>query len=399
MLRRIAAGQWREAIITVKRHIALPAVLGRICPELCEKGCRRAQCDAPLSICLLKRFVADLDLSSKTPYRPTCRPASGRKIAIIGAGPAGLAAAYYLQQMGHACVLFDEHEQPGGALRYAVSEDRLPRTVLDAEIRLIEVLGAKFRLGHRVGVNPSLADLRQAFDVVLLTCGDAADQQFSLETTPHGLKVERDTLMTSIPGVFAAGSAITPEKHAVRAVADGRFAALAIKAYFAGETVAEARRPYTVHIGKMTPQELDRFMEGVPRHERLTPRGAIVEVEAMHEAKRCLHCDCRKLSSCKLREYAIDYGASTSKYAGERREFNWDCTHAEVIYEPDKCIACGICVQLAEASREPLGLSYIGRGFTVRVAVPFNEKIAQGLRNVARECINACPTGALAAKE
>ena len=99
-----------------------------------------------------------------------------------------------------------------------------------------------------------------------------------------------------------------------------------------------------------------------------------------------------------MRDYAIDYGASTNKYAGERREFTWDCSHAEVIYEPGKCIDCGICIQIAEASRESLGLTFIGRGFTVRVAVPFTETLAQGLRKVAADCIAACPTGALSAK-
>ncbi len=355
-----------------------------------------------MSICRLKRFVADVDLASKAPYLPLCRLASGKKVAVIGAGPAGLAAAYYLRQMGHACQLFDEHDQPGGALRYLVPEDRLPRAVLDAEIHLIEAMGAKFRLGHRVGVDPSLADLRQVFDAVLLACGDAADQQpFALETTPHGLKVDKATLMTSFPGVFAAGSAITPLKHAVQAVADGRHAALSIKQYLlAGEVAGvEQRWPFSVHIGKLAQQELERFMEGVPRHARVTPQAdGFDNEEAVSEANRCMRCHCRKLHACKLRDYALEYGAAAGKYSGERREFTWDCSHPEVIYEPGKCIDCGICIQIAEQAREPLGLSFIGRGFAVRVAVPFNEEIARGLRRVARECLAACPTGALAPK-
>ena len=132
MIRQIAAGQLQDAIATVKRDIALPAVLGRICPAPCEKVCRRKQHDDAVSICLLKRHVADVDLQSDQPYSPALAPKRDKRVAIIGAGPAGLAAAYYLQQDGFDCTIFDEHEEPGGMLRYAVTERNLPRDVLNA---------------------------------------------------------------------------------------------------------------------------------------------------------------------------------------------------------------------------------------------------------------------------
>ncbi len=93
MIRQIAAGKFQDAIATVKKDIALPAVLGRICPKPCEKGCRRAVFDEAVSICLLKRYVADLDLQSANPYLPPCKPTENTRVAIVGAGPAGLAAA------------------------------------------------------------------------------------------------------------------------------------------------------------------------------------------------------------------------------------------------------------------------------------------------------------------
>jgi len=116
MLRQIAAGDMRGAIATVKARLALPAVLGRICPAPCEKACRRAGLDGAVSICQLHGAVADVDLASAAPYRPACAAASGRRVAIAGGGPTGLAAAYYLARHGHAVTIFDERDRLGGRL-------------------------------------------------------------------------------------------------------------------------------------------------------------------------------------------------------------------------------------------------------------------------------------------
>jgi len=103
MIRQIEAGQLKDAIATVKRDIALPAVLGRICPAPCEKVCRRAQHDEAVSICLLKRFVAGVDLQSDETYRPACAAERGKRVAIIGAGPAGLAASMTTSNPAECC--------------------------------------------------------------------------------------------------------------------------------------------------------------------------------------------------------------------------------------------------------------------------------------------------------
>ena len=115
MLRQITAEQLREAIVTVKASIALPAVLGRVCPKPCEKGCRRAAADGAVAVCGLKRFVADVDLASGNPYLPECSPPTGKRVAVVGAGPTGLSAAYYLRREGHAVTLFDARPEAGGA--------------------------------------------------------------------------------------------------------------------------------------------------------------------------------------------------------------------------------------------------------------------------------------------
>jgi NADPH-dependent glutamate synthase beta subunit-like oxidoreductase len=171
MLRQIARKEFAKALQTVKQDIALPAILGRICPAPCEKACRRKQHDAPVSICLLKRFVADVDLARKTPFLPECQPASGMKIAIVGTGPTGLAAAYYLQQVGYHCTLLEKSAKTAATLRENISEEILPPEVLDAEIALIQKLGATFQFQQELGRDFSLADLQKKFDTVILAIG------------------------------------------------------------------------------------------------------------------------------------------------------------------------------------------------------------------------------------
>jgi NADH dehydrogenase/NADH:ubiquinone oxidoreductase subunit G len=106
-------------------------------------------------------------------------------------------------------------------------------------------------------------------------------------------------------------------------------------------------------------------------------------------------CDCAKSPICRLRKYAILYGADGARYDGMRREMAQRHSHPEVIYDPSKCILCGICIQLARQAGEPLGLTFVGRGFDVFVDVPLDAGLEAALRTAARRCAGACPTGAL----
>jgi len=415
MIRQIAAGKFREAIATVKKDIALPAVLGRICPKPCEKGCRRAVFDEAVSICLLKRYVADLDLQSSNPYLPPCKPTQNKRVAIVGAGPAGLAAAYYLQQAGFRCTVFDDHEKPGGMLRYAVPKKHLPIEVLDKEIALIEKLGMKFKGQTRIGTDLLMEDLRKDFDAVFVAVGQLKPgdaESMDLEETPNGIKVNGKTYQTNLQGIFAGGDAVHKRKLTVRAVADGKEAAVSISQYLSGCSVTGPVKEFNTHIGKLRDGEIEDFLTYADKAERTSPAklgldqnpplagsgkdGGFTDRQARKEATRCLHCDCRKADICKLRQYAQDYGARPTRYKGERRLFVQHIQHPDVIYEPGKCIDCGLCIQIAAKAGEELGLTFVGRGFDVRVAVPFDRSIAQALKHSADQCVNACPTGALA---
>jgi len=120
--------------------------------------------------------------------------------------------------------------------------------------------------------------------------------------------------------------------------------------------------------------------------------------QATTEARRCLDCDCRKRRDCRLRECAEAAGASPSRFHGDRRGFARDTSHPEIVYESGKCIQCGRCLRLAEAAKEELGLTLIGRGFIVRTAAPLSGRMAEALRRTARQCVEACPTGAISLK-
>jgi len=402
MIRQIAAGKFRDAIATVKKDIALPAVLGRICPKPCEKGCRRAVFDKAVSICLLKRYVADLDLQSSNPYLPPCKPMQNKRVAIVGAGPAGLATAYYLRQNGYGCTIFDEHEQPGGMLRYGVSQQDLPRDVLDKEVAVIKKLGVKFQSKTRIGDALSMEDLRRDFDAVFVAIGQFKSgdvKSMGLKEGTNGISIDGKTYQTNLPGVFAGGDAVHKRKLTVRAVADGKEAVVSISQYLSGCSVTGSVKQFNTRIGKLKEGEIEEFLACADKVVRTKPSGkdgGFTEQQARKEATRCLHCDCRKADSCKLRQYARDYGAKPTRYKGERRLFVQHIQHPNIIYEPGKCINCGLCIQTAAAAGEELGLTFVGRGFDVRVAVPFDRSIAQALKHSADQCVNACPTGALA---
>lgn len=404
MIRQIADGNLRSAIETVKKDIALPGVLGRICPKPCERGCRRGVYDKAVSICILKRYVADVDLQSANPYMPSCKSTRGKGVAIVGAGPAGLAAAYYLQQAGFSCTIFDEREKPGGMLQYGVPEKELPRDVLDKEIALIEKLSVRIKSGIRIGTDLSIDDLRRDFDAVFVAIGQVKPEDvelFGLEEGGKGIKIDGKTYQTSIDGIFAGGDAVHKRKLTVRAVADGKEAAVSIGQYLSGQTVTGAVKEFNTRIGKLQNGEIEKFMVCADKADRIEPEGedgAFTDDQASKEAVRCLHCDCRKADVCKLKQYAQGHEAKATRYKSQRRIFTQQLQHPDIIYEAGKCIDCGLCVQTAAKAGEELGLTFVGRGFDVRVAVPFERSIAEALKHSGQQCVKACPTGALAFK-
>ena len=560
----IAAGQDDRAMEVIFDRLSLPGSLGRVCPRLCEQNCRRCDYDDQgLAIAALHRYATDRNQAAEQSAWPQPGEPSGKRVAIVGAGPAGLTAAFYLRQRGHDCTLFDAHPQPGGMLRYGIPAYRLPRKALDEEIAVIARLGATFRMNERLGRDFSLADLRRDHDAIFLgigaqlsqglrcegedlalsgidflrqvasdeppelgarvivigggntamdaartvlrlgaevrvlyrrtrqempclleevegaeeegiefdylvapaalsrsgngsghalnlvcrrmqlgepddsgrrrpvpipgsefevecdsviaAAGQAVDralaEQEGLEITDWGLRVERKSLATNLPGVFAGGDAVLGADLAVRAVAAGRIAAISIDQYLHGQPVTGPQEWTAIALRPIDDGERAAIFRQIEKSARVQTAtlemerrlksfdevdSGLKEEQARQESLRCLTCGCRKAGGCGLRQLATEYGSEPLRFLGKRRRFEQDTSHPEIIYEPGKCIMCDACVRIAAEAGEKLGLSIIGRGFDVTVAVPFDQPLSEGLRAAARRCAEACPTGAIA---
>lgn len=176
-LRLAAEGRYRDALALIKKENPFPAVCGRVCNKRCEAACTRATIDDPLAIDDVKRFIAEKDLEADHRFipevvPPTTRGAYPNKIAIIGAGPAGLSCAYYLALAGYTPTVFEKQAKPGGMMTYGIPAFKLPKDLIDAEIDILEQIGVDIRCGIDVGRDVSLDDLReQGFEAFYLAIG------------------------------------------------------------------------------------------------------------------------------------------------------------------------------------------------------------------------------------
>lgn len=169
---RIRAGALDEAVAILLETNPMPAVTGRVCPHTCERTCNRVGYDASVSIREVERFLGDYALERAAAfYRPPAVE-SGRRVAVIGAGPAGLTAAYFLRQAGHDVTVMDRMPKAGGMLAYSIPAYRMPKAVLAAQVRALEGMGIRFELGVALGrEGRSLDDLRQRYESLFLATG------------------------------------------------------------------------------------------------------------------------------------------------------------------------------------------------------------------------------------
>ena len=234
-----AEGRYEDALALIKQDNPLPMICGAVCNRRCEDACTRGTIDQPLAIDEIKKFIASMDLNSENPYVPLCEKHDGGmwgdefKVAVIGAGPAGLAAAYFLRRDGYPVTIFEKEKRPGGMLMNGIPSYRLEKDVLEAEIDVIKKMGVEFKCGVEVGKDTTIEKLRaegyKAFFVAIGCQGgrlagvpgeDAKGVQTGVDflrnvNQDHSIKLKGDTVV-----IGGGNVAIDVARTAVRAGSD-----------------------------------------------------------------------------------------------------------------------------------------------------------------------------------
>ena len=234
-LKLAAQGRYQDALALIKKDNPFPAVCGRVCNKRCEDACTRGTVDQAVSIDAVKKFLADLDLNAETRYIPPVVIASNRvktwaqKIAIIGAGPAGLSAAYYLATMGYKPTVFEKSAKPGGMLTYGIPSFKLEKNIIDAEVQVIRELGVEIKCGVEVGKDVTIPELRkQGYEAFYIAIGcqggrrpgvanDTAEgTSIAVEFLHHALEDEHQKMEGNVVVVGGGNVAVDCAKTAKR---------------------------------------------------------------------------------------------------------------------------------------------------------------------------------------
>ncbi len=180
-LKLASQGRYTEALQLIKEENPFPAVCGRVCPRKCESSCTRGEVDDPIAIDEVKKFIAQKDLAAKTRFIPKKKNDYGKKIAIVGAGPAGLSCAYYLAIDGYAVTVFEKEKALGGMLTLGIPSYRLEKDVVNAEIDVLREMGVDFKTGVEVGRDITFDDLRkEGFEAFYLAIGAQSGRKIGI---------------------------------------------------------------------------------------------------------------------------------------------------------------------------------------------------------------------------
>jgi len=555
----IANGRPEAAVKLIKEKTPLAVSLGRACFAPCEDQCRRELAEEPMAIRQLKEYAAEKDLED--PWEPEIHGDTGKEVGIVGGGPAGLTAAYFLRLEGHSVTIYDQMSELGGMMRYGIPNYRLPNDLLAREIDWIMDRGVSAEMETKLGEDFTLEELRREKDSVLLAtgaweswiipipghelegvmggtdflvdhssgkemeigdevavigCGGCAmdtarvakrlgadvtvvyrrtEEQapapeaeieeakeegiefkfllspeeitgeervdgitcakmelgepdesgrakpvkiegeteliscdtvlMSIGESPEaelleteGVELEDSTIKnygkyrTNYEDVFAAGDTSIGPSSIAESTGQGREAAYAVNAYLNGEIddyepPEDFRTPFGyVHRDEKTTEDF-ADEEELPRVEmpRRDPEKRIKnfepiehgysDEEAVAEAKRCLECGCLDRYECELREYSDRYDARQDYYEGERFEREIDDSHPRVERDPNKCILCGSCVRTSEEVHGEGELQFVNRGFSTKVAPPFEQPLGESESELIGDLADSCPTGAL----
>lgn len=210
-VRLIAKEKFADALAVVREKVPFPTVLGYVCSHPCESKCQRNEVNESIAICDLKRFVAEKD---ETRWKHKVTPATGKRVAIVGAGPAGLTAAYYLAKLGHSVTLFEALPELGGMMRVGIPEYRVPREVVQKEIEEVLKTGIEVKLNTRIGIDLALDELsEQGYNAIFLATGAHMTRPLNIEGIDfngvfQGVYLLRDRALGKIPDNVFAGKRV-----------------------------------------------------------------------------------------------------------------------------------------------------------------------------------------------
>lgn len=363
---------------------------------------------------------------------------AGRKVGVIGGGDTAMDCARVAKRLGADVTLLyrrtqaempalpaEQHEtiEEGIEVRFltAPTEVVLDESGKAKALRVITMeLGEPDASGRRTPVPVAGSEEDLPFDLIIAAIGQDPDlaciKEEAGSTKPDATKwntfvYDAKTNVTSVPGVFAAGDCSFGPDILIRAIGEGRRAALSIDLYLNGADV-KLKEEYAISRGRLEElEEADfsprfihkkRALESTfPPEQRLKAGGwgaineGLSEAQAMAESTRCIECGCNARFDCDLRNYSTEYGATEKRLAGDQRKVLADTRHPLIRIEADKCITCASCVRVCSEVREINALTFINRGFDTRIGPNFNDPLQQSDCDACGMCIDVCPTGTI----
>jgi NADH-quinone oxidoreductase subunit F len=281
----ISEGRFKEAVAVIKEGNPFPAVCGRVCIHPCEGKCRRQQVDEPVSICALKRFAADYDMNSVDPYRPQCDAPKEGKVAVVGAGPAGLTAAYYLACKGYKVTVYEALPVAGGMLAVGIPEYRLPKEILKSEIKTITDLGVEIRYNMSLGKDFTVDTVfDEGYSALLIATGAHKGQKLNISGEESEGVVDGVTFLRNVN----LGKAVKAEGR-VAVIGGGNVAIDAARSALrmGAKEVAILYRREKDLMPAYEEEIIEAEKEGIHIHTLVTPT-AIIEENGRAKGVQCI---------------------------------------------------------------------------------------------------------------
>jgi len=391
MNRLIAKGEMIKAAELAWYDMGFPETMCSICPAFCESACRRGKIDTNLAITGLKSYVTENHGNSKK-YGTQLKK-HDKRVAVIGGGPFGLSVAFHLAKKGYKCVIFEKRGKAGGRLINEFSEKRLPEHLLIKEIEQISSIGIDIQKDATVDEAMIMKSLLKEFDLIVSSVPDLI-MAYKGNTDSYLLH-PGDATEINGKYIFTPASVSKNEKSTVRVFGEGKKTAGAIELFLLSGKPASGSKRFNSTLGKISEAEKQEWLKeckvNAARYSEFS-----ADSEASAEAESCMHCDCRAQNDCRLRDLAGEFGLKNPREKLTNglivKKINFK---TGLVFENAKCIKCGICVRICNDTVEDPPLCFTGRGFTSIISEPLTDEFNNVLKTKTRECVEACPTGAL----